>query len=74
MKPNNTPLYVHKESNHPPNIIKNIPESINKRLSAISSNEAVFNEAAPKYQEALSKSGYNFKFQIKIQPEHNIKH
>ena len=22
MKPNNTPLYVHKQSNHPPNIIK----------------------------------------------------
>ena len=26
MKSNNTPLYVHKDSNHPPSIIKNIPE------------------------------------------------
>ena len=25
-KPTNTPLYVHSKSNHPPSIIKNIPE------------------------------------------------
>ena len=31
-----TPLYVHKRSNHPPRIIDNIPQSINKRLSEIS--------------------------------------
>ena len=60
-KPNNTPLYVHRESNHPPSIIKNIPESINRRLSTISSNEAIFDEAAPTYQKALDNSGYNFK-------------
>jgi len=60
MKPNNTPIYVHKESNHPPNIIKNIPESVNKRLSSISSNEIIFNEAAPPYQDALGKSGYSY--------------
>ena len=45
MKPNNTPLYVHNKSNHPPNIIKNIPESINRRLSNISSNEKIFQKA-----------------------------
>ena len=61
MKPNNTPLYVHRNSNHPPNIIKNIPESINKRLSSISSNEATFNAAAPTYQKALDNSGYQYK-------------
>lgn len=60
-KPNNTPSYVHSKSNHPPNILKNIPESINKRLSEISSNEKIFNEAIPTYQAALDKSGYNFK-------------
>ena len=26
----NVPLYVHKKSNHPPSILKNIPDSINK--------------------------------------------
>ena len=37
IKPNDVPLYVNKESNHPPSIKKNIPLSINKRLSALSS-------------------------------------
>ena len=54
----NTPLYVHSKSNHPRNIIRNIPESVNRRLSEISSDEAVFNEAATPYQDALYKSGY----------------
>ena len=65
MKPNNTPIYIHKDSNHPPSIIKNIPESINKRLSSISSNESTFNKAAPPYQEALNKSGYAYKLKYK---------
>ena len=60
MIPYNTLLYVHKDSNHPPSITKNIPESINKRLSNISSNESIFDEAAPPYQEALKKSGYSW--------------
>ena len=59
-KPTTSPLYVHSKSNHPPCIIKNIPEAINKRLSAISSDEEAFNEAAPPYQEALQKSGYSY--------------
>ena len=31
-KPPTTPLYVHSQSNHPPNILTNIPEAINWRL------------------------------------------
>ena len=31
-KPNNTSLYVHSKSNHPPSVLRNIPLSINKRL------------------------------------------
>ena len=57
-KPNNIPLYIHKKSNHPPQIIKNIPLSINKRLSEISCDEASFNKAAPLYQKALDTSRY----------------
>ena len=64
-KTSNTPLYVHSKSNHPPNIIRNIPESVNRRLSEISSDEAVFNEAATPYQDALYKSGYKFKLEFK---------
>ena len=52
MKPNNVLQYVH--TNHPPVILKNIPKGVNKRLSEISSNEEVFNKAAPQYQKAHS--------------------
>ena len=58
MKPNDTPTYVHKDSNHPKSILNNIPLSVNRRLSSISANEDVFNSAIPPYQEALRKSGY----------------
>lgn len=54
MKPGNTPSYVHAKSNHPPEILKRIPESINQRLSDISSDEREFNNAAPPYQAATS--------------------
>ena len=64
-KPANHPLYVHSKSNHPPNIIRNIPESINRRLSEISCDEETFDEAAPEYQEALRKSGYDYRLQFK---------
>ena len=67
MKENNEPLYVHKDSNHPPNIIKNIPKNINKRICSISSSEATFNSAKEQYQAALQKSGYTHK--LKYEPE-----
>ena len=61
MKPNSTPLYVHSLSNHPKKILQNVPLAVNERLNRISSNQAVFSEAAPVYQEALYKSGYSHK-------------
>ena len=67
MKPGNTPQYVHRNSNHPPSILRSVPEAINKRLSNMSSDKNAFDSAAPPYQEALQKSGYNFKLQY-IQP------
>ena len=66
MKPGNTPLYIHRKSNHPPSITKNIPSAINRRLSNISMNERVFNEAIPPYQEALDKGGYDFKLKFEL--------
>ena len=44
-KPNSEPVYIHKQSNHPPNILKEPPKSINKRISDISFDENVFNNA-----------------------------
>ena len=52
-KPYNEINYIHKESNHPPSIIKQIPFWIESRLSSISSNEKIFNESSPIYQDAL---------------------
>ena len=74
LKPNNKPLYVNMQSNHPLNVIKNIPLAVNKRLSEISANEEIFQKAAPTYQEALDSSGY--KHQLKFEPpqEEKTKH
>ena len=57
-KPNNTPRYVHTQSNHPPNIIKEIPKMIERRISDISCNNDEFDKAKGRYEEALSRSGY----------------
>ena len=66
MKENDTPLYVHSGSNHPPRILKNIPISVNRRLSKISSSKELFEKAVPPYQNALRKSGYDHKLQYEI--------
>ena len=52
-KPDNIIQYIHVESNHPPNIIKQISKTIEKCLSQLSSNEEIFNESAPFYEEKL---------------------
>ena len=57
-KPNDEPLYVNKNSNHPNTVTKHIPKSINARLSSISSNEVEFNRDRDTYHKALSDSGY----------------
>ena len=58
-KPNNTTQYVNKKSNHPGSIINMIPNSVNHRLSNISSNETQFKAATSTYQQALNDAGYN---------------
>ena len=60
-KPNNSPTYVHVESNHPPTVIKQIPLSISKRISNNSSSKQIFDNAAPYYNNVLEKSGYKEK-------------
>ena len=60
-KPNNEINYIHRESNHPPSIIKQLPLSVESRLSKLSSDEIVFIQAASVYEEALKQAGYNHK-------------
>ena len=44
-KPNDNLLYVNTSSNHPPQIIKQLPTSTAKRLSKDSSSMEIFNSA-----------------------------
>ena len=50
--------YINKEFNHPPNLIKHLPVSIEKRLSNNSFDEKIFQESAIYYQDTLNKAGY----------------
>ena len=63
-KPNSSLTYIHKQSNHPHSIVKNLPKSIKKCLSINSKNAQIFNEACPPYTEALKKNGYNTNLQF----------
>ena len=56
-KPNNKPLYLNVHSNHPPNVLKQLPLSIEKRISDTSSNEDIFKESISIYKDALLESG-----------------
>ena len=57
-KPNDKPQYINTESNHPPNVVKQIPITISQRLSRISSDEGEFNKVKDDYQKALLDSGH----------------
>ena len=58
-KTNNEVTYIHKESNRPPSILRQIPLSIESCLSKHSSNKKIFKESIQIYQEALKKSRYD---------------
>ena len=60
-KPNDIPIYVHSSSNHPQNILKQIPVMTGKRLTNLSCNKEEFDKAAVEYQEVLKKSGFKEK-------------
>ena len=57
-KPDDETNYIHADSDHPPNIIQQLPLSVEKRLSMLSSSEAIFNEAKDYYQNALQRNGH----------------
>ena len=53
--------------------LKNVPESINKRLSEISSDKESFEKAKGTYQDALNKSGYSYNLTYR-KPAPDTKH
>ena len=74
-KPNDTPTYINVNSNHPPNIIKALPNNISKRISNISSDKATFNNATPSYNDVLSASRYkeNRTYQQDLTPSKKVR-
>eukprot|EP00117_Sycon_ciliatum_P012858 scpid63030/ scgid13757/ len=67
-KPGDAPRYIHTRSNHPPNILQQLPAAISKHVSMNSSDADAFSQAAPMYNAALSASGYTETIQY-IEPE-----
>ena len=55
----NQPLYFDSRLNHPPYILKQIPISIIKHISSLSSVQESFDECTPFYESALKHSNYN---------------
>ena len=50
-------------SHHPPSILRQLPTSINKRISTLSSDKQTFEDAAPAYQNALGHSNFSHKLE-----------
>ena len=63
-KPDNKLLYINVNYNHPPNIIKNLPESISQRINKLSSDKVVFNNSKDLFRNALSNSGFDHKIKF----------
>ena len=58
-KPLDQPIYVNSLSSHPPATINGIANSVNTRLSRLSSTKHEFDSIKSDYQEALKQAGYN---------------
>ena len=57
-KENNKPIYINKHSNHPPSILKQLPKSIEKRISE-TMNKNIFDESIKPYKDALKESDFS---------------
>ena len=62
IKTNQNPTYINVNSNHPKNIIKQIPKAVNLRIGKLSANEKIFKESSKRYINALKNSGFNEDF------------
>ena len=71
-KPDNKPLYINENSNHPPNIIQNLPESISRRANKLSSGKTVFNNSKVLFNNSLSNSGFGHKIKFQSLTENKI--
>ena len=72
-KPDKPPVYINNCSNHPPTVIKQIPNSLSKRLSELSSNEKIFENTKPAHSDTLSKSVFKEKLSYTSAQRNNDK-
>ena len=63
------PSYINASSNHPPQVIKNLPAGIELRLSSNSANRAIFEQAVPMYQSELLRCGFDYKLEYREKEE-----
>ena len=69
-KGNESLLYINKSCNHLPEVIQQLPTSINERLSNNSSSEEIFSASKYEYETALRNSGYQQTKLIFSEKEH----
>ena len=71
-KPNDETNYIHVNSDHPPSILKQLPVSIQKWLSSLSSSKEMFKETTPYYEQYLSNCGYKEKLNYRDPTSPNL--
>ena len=71
-KPNDETHCIHIPSNHPSSITKQLPRSIEKRLSQLSSSKNIFYETTPYYEQRLASRGYNKKLAYQQQTSRQL--
>ena len=62
IKSNQNPSYINVNSNHPKNIIKQIPKAVNLRIGKLFANEKIFKESSKRYIDALKNNGFKEDF------------
>ena len=72
-KPLDTPQYIHRQSNHPASVLKQVPLGVEKRLNDISSSKEIFENAKSDYEKALKNSGFKQKLKWSESTQSNPK-
>ena len=70
-KPNNETHYINIHLDHPLSITKQLPRSIEKHLSKLSSSKDIFYETTSYYEQHLASCVYNEKITDQQQGENN---
>lgn len=69
-KENNKPISINICSNHPLNILRQLPKSIKKQISETSSDKGTFGKSIKTYKDVLEESEFTYEL-IYIPPKAN---